>query len=805
MKKKKRIDRKIGTKVVTLCACVLSVILVAAFAFIILQTAQTSKSFAANNITALDESGAATIKAALEVPLDTARAIAHSMQGYEEISVGIRRDFYNSVMKSVLEANAGIVGVWACWEPDALDGLDSEYANTEASDGTGRFIPSWQRMDGGVVVAPLVDYQRAGAGDYYLRARDTGRETILEPYVYEIGGERVLLTTLSVPIKGAHGQTVGVVGVDIALSDLQGIAFDDGGFESANTYALSYTDTYIIHPNADMVGTAHAKEDQGGEEALTQATARGESYQTDSASLVTGAKVNRVYVPVRIGETTTPWSIVVEVDNAEVMAATTQMSILLIVILVFVIVVITVALHLIVKAMITKPLRETANLAKALASGELDTKVDIKSNDEIGQLKGVLDVEVRNAFKSVAQAQVVAEKQRRYQGEQVERMVVNLERLARGELYCDMAVSEADEDTQEIHALFTNIGDNLHLSVNAIKGYIEELSRVLGEIAAKNLRVGITAEYRGDFAALKDSINGISKALNAVMLEINASAGQVASGTQHVSSGAEEISQGAAEQAGTIEELTATITQIAEQTKLNAASANEASRLTEAVKGDAGLGNEQMKAMQLAMEEINEASENIGKIIKVIDDIAFQTNILALNAAVEAARAGAHGKGFAVVAEEVRNLAARSADAARETTELIEGSIRKAEAGTRIANETAQALVHIVDGVDNSARIIADIASASNEQATAIVQVNQGIEQLSHVVQGNSATAEQAAAAAQELSSQAEMLRNMVGQFRLLSMSGAAHAQPAKAGTAGPSTRPDVPPIRLSDTDFGKF
>jgi methyl-accepting chemotaxis protein len=287
------------------------------------------------------------------------------------------------------------------------------------------------------------------------------------------------------------------------------------------------------------------------------------------------------------------------------------------------------------------------------------------------------------------------------------------------------------------------------------------------KMAEGDLDVTIDVDTRDEVGVLATSFRKMSDNINEVLSNINNASEQVASGAKQVSDSSVELSQGATEQASSIEELTASIEEISSQTKLNADNANEANELAEIARENAAQGNGQMKEMLKAMEDINESSTSISKIIKVIDEIAFQTNILALNAAVEAARAGQHGKGFAVVAEEVRNLAARSANAAKETTDMIEGSIKKVEGGTKIATETAGALNKIVEGVAKVANIVSDIATASNEQAIGIAQINQGIMQVSEVVQTNSATSEESAAASEELSSQAELLREQVSRFKL--------------------------------------
>ena len=300
-----------------------------------------------------------------------------------------------------------------------------------------------------------------------------------------------------------------------------------------------------------------------------------------------------------------------------------------------------------------------------------------------------------------------------------------------------------------------------------VSSSVKKIGAAAHSIADGDLSAHIDLHTKDEIGDVAMECRRMTENLNEVMSSIHAASEQVSSGASQLSDSSMSLAQGASEQASSVEELTASLEEISSQTKLNAQNASEANKLAGVAQEHAGRGNAQMQEMLKAMDGINESSASISKIIKVIDDIAFQTNILALNAAVEAARAGQHGKGFAVVAEEVRNLAAKSASAAKETTDMIEGSIKKVEAGTKLATQTAQALEQIVDGVAQAAALVKQIDIASNEQAIGLTQINQGIMQVSQVVQANSAVSEQSAAASKELSGQAEMMRELVGKFKL--------------------------------------
>ncbi len=299
------------------------------------------------------------------------------------------------------------------------------------------------------------------------------------------------------------------------------------------------------------------------------------------------------------------------------------------------------------------------------------------------------------------------------------------------------------------------------------QGYIDEISQALLSVAQGDLTITPQRNYTGQFKRLKDNMEAMLENLNATMTKINQSAAEVDSGADQVSTGAQALSQGATEQASAIQELSASLEEVTAQIRQNAENAKQAHGKADFAGQELRSSNDKMNETVAAMEQIAAKSVEISKIIKVIDDIAFQTNILALNAAVEAARAGEAGKGFAVVADEVRNLAGKSAEAARNTTVLIEETIAAVKNGSSLSAATAKSLAQSAQETQAAIALIDRIALATQEQATAIVQINLGVEQISSVVQTNAATAQQSAAASEELSSQSNLLEGLIARFKL--------------------------------------
>ncbi len=644
----------LGAKLTLSIAFGLVIVLLASALVMIFTLSSSNESSTNSQLQSLAEKNAATVLAKLTTPLETARTLAGSMETNGRLAPLMRRTVYNAAMEGALKENPEYLGIWACFEPNALDGLDEQFKGTAGADQTGRFASYWYWSGTETVQTVLADYETPGAGDYYLLARDSGQEVILEPFAYEIDGQAVLMTSVAVPVKDASGAVLGVVGVDITLESLQAMSFDTGEYTSAYFYAIANGGTYFIHADTSAVGENLRNRETTNVEEIVDAMAKGVSYTYDSTSVKTGKVVRRMLSPIVIGNTGTPWYFAQALDLDEAMATTTRITWMLAITFLLTLLVTVVAAAVVINRTVSIPVRLAAAKAGEFAEG-------------------------------------------------------------------DYSVSVPEE--------FTSRGDEI--------------------------------------GSLAQAFDSLFHKTNELLSSIKSASREVSDGAKLIASSSEEMAQGATEQASAVEELSASIEEIASQTRQNAESAGQASQLADNARTSAETGNQQMTRMLSAMEEINESSDNISKIIKVIDDIAFQTNILALNAAVEAARAGEHGKGFSVVAQEVRNLAGRSASAAQETTAMIEASIRKVEEGRRIAEETARAMSSIVEEIERVAQLIRSINTASGEQSIGIDQINQGILQVSQVVQANSASAQQGAATSDELSRQAETLEGYVSSFKL--------------------------------------
>jgi methyl-accepting chemotaxis protein len=719
---------------------------------------------------------AGKVQAKFDIALDAARTMAHTFEvgkkpgpnGQPVLQIG--RDQLNAILVNVLEKNPEFNGTYSCWEPNALDGRDAEFATGKDGNNavTGRFTPYWNRdPNGNIAVQPLVEYDTYDKhpngvlkGGWYITPREKHVESVLDPFPYIVQGRKVWLTTLSVPVM-VNGKFYGVAGTDYDLTFVQQLSekVDKGLMNGQGEVAIiSYDGLIVAHSEKpELIGQHFKAALADGWESALKTVQAGESV----ASMDEASGMATALGAIDLGRTGRPWSVMIRISEDVILAeahaleaaleersaAATmwQGSVGVIVTL------IALGLIWLAARSIARPIREAANLADTIGAGDLSQRLQIQSADEVGQLG--------TALNSMADG--------------LEQKAQLAEKVANGDLTMDVPLA-SDKDV---------LG-------RALRTMVDRLNDLLGQVQ--------TASE------------------------------QINTGSTQVSDSSQTLSQGATETAASLEEITASMTEMASQTKLNADNADQANSLSKGAQSAANNGSDMMTGLVAAMGDINRSGEDISKIIKVIDEIAFQTNLLALNAAVEAARAGQHGKGFAVVAEEVRNLAGRSAKAAKETAELIENSAEKTRNGNDIVVKTEEALKEIVAGTTKVSDLVAEIAAASNEQSEGISQVNQGLNQIDSVTQQNTANAEESAAASEELASQSTQLQGMLGQFRLKGGARVAKAPAPKRaaapqrsvpalgyeGNAATSSQATVRPsndsdpsqvIALDDKEFGKY
>jgi len=803
------------------------------------------------------------VKAELEVSLDTARTLAQTFEGIKATYIP-ERSLLDNILKNVLGKDTRFTGVWTLWEPNALDGKDALYANKPGHDKTGRFLPYWNRGTGSIKLEPIVDYE---TGDFYNYPKNTGEETITDPYNYPISGKNVLMSSIVVPIKYKN-KFVGVAGIDVILETIQKKIDKIKPYDTGYLSLISNNGVYVTDINKKNVLKPL------GDKKLKGLIKSGKGYVDTSYSNVLKEEAYKIYVPVKMGNTTTPWSLAVNIPMSKIMQKANEIrnySILL------GLVALTVLIGVIyfITRNIVNPIKQLTNIAENIAADNLSVEINVLENqDEIGDLSRAFSKMQHNLKGMANMAEKIAQGDLSDQGliengdltnafrkmlsnlnlliEEIDKLTksveegnlsvrgntenffggwseliagvnelidtfvkpINLtgeyiERISKGDIpskiteeyngdfnetrncinsciaAIDLLISDSNmlaesaiegkletrADISKHQGDFSKIVEGVNKTLDAVVEPIKESSMVLREMANGNINISVNGDYKGEHSVIKENLNLTINNINKILWEVNDSANLLDEGSKQVLESSQALAQGATEQASAIEEITSSMGQLADQTKQNAVHSNQAKELSLLVKNNGIQGKDQMKDMLLSMKDMNDSSSSISKIIKVIDEIAFQTNILALNAAVEAARAGQYGKGFAVVAEEVRNLAERSSRAARETTEMIETSIKKVESGTTIASETSGALNEIVNGVSKVSELSDGIAEASNEQATAISQINQAVAQVAEILNVNSEKVENTAYANEELSNQANKLKTSLSKFVLKSKS----------------------------------
>jgi methyl-accepting chemotaxis protein len=389
------------------------------------------------------------------------------------------------------------------------------------------------------------------------------------------------------------------------------------------------------------------------------------------------------------------------------------------------------------------------------------TPIQDKDGKVVGVIETAMDVSEQENEK------VRLKKRADYQNQNVQQLLSNIEELSNGSFNMSYPEFAYDEDTKDIFELYRNINSNFAKSINLISGYVNEISKVLNQLSNSNLDVEVSGQYVGEFGSIKDALNTIITSFNEVVKNIYHSSTDVSKGASAMSESSTSLSSGSTEQAASIEEISATVTQVAAQVRETAQNSEQVNLAAKESMSAAEQSDQYMQHLTKSMKEVQKSTANIQKVLKMINDIAFQTNILSLNAAVEAARAGQHGKGFAVIAEDVRNLALKSANAADETTDMLDSIVAQINDSVSYANQTADSLHKIVEGAEASVRISNEVANASNEQSEAVGQITLSLDQISQVVQVTSVNAQQGAQISQELISQSKQLMEIVSKFNI--------------------------------------